>query len=207
MKKLIDARGLDCPQPVIATKKVLEEGDFNRLEILVDNKAARENVSRYLKKSGYEQVNIKIEGENFRLIVESNSVKDDIDNRVETDQKEYPDQVNNVAGKTLFIGSNRMGSGSDELGEKLMTAFLYTLTEINTPPTCIIFMNSGVYLCVEGSDSLDNLIKLNNKNIEILVCGTCLNFFDLTDKLRVGKISNMYDIVEHLLGSEPVLSI
>ena len=206
MKKLIDAKGLACPQPVINTKKAVEEGGFSSLEVIVDNEAAKENVTRFLKKSGFDNVKATRKGDEIILQVqgeESGSKKAEQDK----DQDRIREGSLKIEGKAVFIGSDKIGEGSDELGGKLMTAFIYTLTETSNPPRRLVFMNSGVKLCVKGAETVENLMKLNKMGIEILVCGTCLNYFGLSDQLAVGTVSNMYDIVDSFLGQDSFICL
>lgn len=104
-------------------------------------------------------------------------------------------------GGVILITADQIGMGNEELGKVLMKSFLFTLSETNLKPETIMFMNSGVKLTVEGSPVLESLDKLEKEGVNILVCGTCLNYFELKDKLKKGKISNMYEIVEQMLKS------
>ncbi|MDO9578881.1 MAG: sulfurtransferase-like selenium metabolism protein YedF [Candidatus Cloacimonadales bacterium] len=203
MKKLIDACGLSCPQPVVQTMKALKEGDFDELEIIVDNVAARENVSRFLKKAEVEITKIEEAGKKIHIFARTVKKVESTD----FDANEYPCPVPQKNGKTIFIAKDAIGSGSEELGQKLMKAFLFTLTEMETKPARIMFMNSGVKLCTEGNAAVQNLKSLVESGTEILVCGTCLDYFGISDKLEVGIISNMYDIAGHLLGDDGVVKI
>jgi len=183
--------------------QVLKEGGFNELVVIVDNKAAKENVSRFLKKSDAKIIRIETEGSKYHIFAE---VKDDMQVD-EIKGEDYACDINPITGKTIFIASDAIGTGSDELGQKLMKAFLYTLTTFEQKPACLLFMNSAVKLCIEGSDSISNLKTLSDNGTEILVCGTCLDYYGITDKLQVGKISNMYDIAGHLNDDEKVIKI
>jgi len=107
----------------------------------------------------------------------------------------------------VFVGSSTLGRGDEELGNVLMRSFIHTLTETEVPPQEIIFMNSGVKLVAEGSEVLDDLRSLESRGIEILACGTCLGYYRLKDAIRVGRISNMYDIAAALLEADRVVSI
>jgi selenium metabolism protein YedF len=203
MKKLIDARGLSCPQPVVETMRALKQGGFEELEIIVDNEAAKENVSRFLKKSEVVISEILADGNIYHII---SKIKTEVtsDN---FDANDYPCPIPQKTGRTIFIAKDAIGSGSEELGKKLMKAFFFSLTEIDNKPTRIIFMNSGVKLCTEGNDAAQNLKSLQESGTEILVCGACLEYFGISNKLQVGIVSNMYDIAEHLLGDEQVIRI
>lgn len=202
-KKVIDTSGLPCPQPVIKTKQILEEGCFEHLEVIVDNLAAKENVSRFLTKSKVKIARIENNAGKFHIFAQIKEAKPSKDFA----EDEYLCSVPQITGKTLFITKDALGTGSKELGKKLMKAFLYTLTQLENKPTLLLFMNSGVKLCVEGSDSVPNLKTLSEKGTELLVCGTCLDYFGISEKLQVGKISNMYDIAGHLLDDERVVKI
>lgn len=202
MKLSIDARGLACPQPVIKTKKALEQEGVTQVDIVVDNPAARDNVSRFARNAGFDVESVTPEGDDFRIvIVEQDAVDEDSQPQI------LPPKAAEAGGKVVFIASDVIGGGSDELGAKLMKAFCYALTEISVPPKGLIFMNAGVKLCVDGSAALGNLQTLAERGVEMLVCGTCLDFFGLSSSLKVGKVSNMYDIAEQLLGEGSVVRV
>lgn len=198
MKKLVDGRGLACPQPVIKTKNALESGNFSELEVIVDNKPASQNVKRFAENTGNTVISIQEKNGFFHVIIQPG-----IDANSKNDGK--PEKMNCLEGKIIFITSNKLGKGNNQLGELLMTSFIYTLTELKCKPQKIIFMNSGVKLTIENSQALDNL-QILEKDTEILVCGTCLDFFGLKNKLAVGRISNMYEIAETLTGNNKVLT-
>jgi selenium metabolism protein YedF len=201
MKKIIDARGLDCPKPVLETKKALENKDLTQLEIIVDNQAAVDNVSRFLKKTGNSVTKV-IESKGIFTIYASLGKQNDP--AQETAAQPLPVST---AAKTVFIASDAIGHGSAELGKKLMKAFTFTLTELETPPKRLLFMNAGVYLCLNNSDSLPNLKTLARRGVDIHVCGTCLDYLGVSNQLAVGKVSNMYDIASHLLEDTAVIKI
>lgn len=201
MSKILDARGWVCPKPVIETKKMLQTEDD--LSVIVDNRAARENVSRLAVKLGY-NVNVeeKTDGVYIHITRGSGTIKkEDI-------QKEPEISVECVTGKlVLLISSDTIGRGSDELGEILTRAFMHTFLEVEPKPDVIILMNSGVKLSVSGSLVLADLKELASKGVEIMSCGTCLKYFELTDKLAVGEISNAYTIAETLLQAGKVVRL
>jgi selenium metabolism protein YedF len=198
MEEFIDARGLACPQPVILTKKALE--NRNELTVRVDNVAALENVKRLAKSQGC-SVNVTVEKDRtwtLSLIRESGAAGT-------AGSPESPDIMCDVAEKAggrtaasgpcvILITSNAMGQGDDELGRLLIRGFFHTLQELDKLPDKIIFYNSGVKLTVKDSDVLEDIKQLAQAGVEILVCGTCVNFFNLTEQIAVGTISNMYDI-------------
>ena len=106
-----------------------------------------------------------------------------------------------IRDRVILIGRDRMGGGSDELGRILINSYLYSLTETQPRPDQLIFVNSGVKLACSGSKSLENIKKLEELGVEVLSCGTCLDFFELKEDLQVGGVTNMYTIVEALNGA------
>jgi selenium metabolism protein YedF len=204
--RILDARGLACPEPVVRTKKALEEGGFERLDVLVDNLAARENVLRFASYSGCSVSGVEEKDGVFTLhlgVAQGSASKGAAGVNLEAAAARAAcagdASPEGAAGATVFIPSDRVGRGDDELGALLMRGFLYALAEAEAQPKRIIFMNSGVKLAVEGSESLDNLRRLAASGVEILACGTCLDFFKVKDKLAVGRVSNMYEIAGFLL--------
>ncbi|MBV1756621.1 MAG: sulfurtransferase-like selenium metabolism protein YedF [Dethiosulfatibacter sp.] len=181
--KNIDARGLACPQPVILTKKALD--DHENVTIIIDNEIAKLNLMKLAKSLGCE------------MAVKEDSTQIEISFYKKADEKlEDIKEQQNTNEMVYIIGSNFLGKGSDELGKILMKGFIYTLTQMDYPPSKIVFLNTGIYLTCVGSESLDDLEQLMAKGTEIVSCGTCLNFFALSDKLAVGEVSNMYEIVD-----------
>lgn len=193
MTKIVDARGLACPQPVVLTKKALDEVD--QLTTIVDNATAKENVSRLAKKEGCEvEIEEKTEGTFLHL--------------TKTVPKEAALSSAPAAGPTVaVVGADCMGRGSEELGAILVRSLMHTLNEVEPRLDKLIFFNSGVRLTVEGSDVLEDLRTLEQGGAEILVCGTCLDYFQIKDKVAVGQVSNMYTITETLLGAGSTVTI
>lgn len=202
MTETIDARGLACPQPVILTKKALEHCDS--LTVRVDNIAALENVKRMAKSQNCRVTVSQAQDGTWILELTRESGAKEVE-----EGSELQDIVCDVAGKeesepslsgpsVIVISSDCMGQGDDELGRLLMRGFFHTLPQLDRRPDMIIFYNTGVKLTVKGSEVLEDIGQLEQAGVEILVCGTCLNFFNLTDQLSAGKISNMYDIADAL---------
>lgn len=201
MSKILDARGWACPKPVIETRKALQTE--NELTVIVDNKAAMENVSRLATKMQF-QVDIKEKDDGIYLYI--NKSKDTP--ATEISEKDPSPYVQCSEGKlVLLITSNTVGRGSDELGGILMRALMHTFLETEPKPNTIILMNNGIKLAVNGSPVIDDLKALSEKGIEILVCGTCLNYFNLTNDVKVGQISNAYTIAESLLQAGRVINL
>ncbi|HPA72142.1 MAG TPA: sulfurtransferase-like selenium metabolism protein YedF [Spirochaetota bacterium] len=191
MPHKIDAKGLACPQPVILAKKALDEhGDAI---ILVDNQTAVENVTRMGKSRGY-TVEVKS--------APGGAIEIHLSAGADAAQTAKAGNARPQSGPSVFVLSqDRMGRGDDELGYVLIKAFLHTLTEIEQLPDTLIMYNTGAKLAAEGSEVLEDLKKLEEMGVEILVCGTCANYFGLSGKIAAGKISNMYDIAGAMASS------
>ncbi len=190
MQDHIDARGLSCPQPVILTKKALETGGES-VTTIVDNEAALENVSRLAQGLGY-NVEVEQQGKDYHIHIEKTGPR--------PDQAEYSDGV-------ILITGQYMGRGDDALGKILMKSFLYTLTQMKDTVATMIFINSGVTLTSQGSEVLDYLLELEQSGVEILSCGTCLDYYNLKNQLMVGRVSNMYSILERVSAADKVITI
>ncbi len=194
MSKIVDARGLDCPQPVILTKRAMEERDgAHKLTTIVDRDVARENVKRLAQSQGYEYKIEERAGE-FHI------------HMAKAEKLERKPLT--VSGDlVVLVKSNLLGEGEQELGEVLMKGFLYTLNELESNLKSIIFMNKGIYLTLEDSPVLEQIKNLEKKGVEVLSCGTCLDYYEKTDKLASGKITNMYTAVEIMAGAVRTISI
>ena len=183
----VNAVGMVCPLPVIETRKALKENE--QVETTVDNKVATENLRRMAAQMGYEY-DLKEKGAD-RFVV--TITKTQGAERAVTD----PDTSTKAADEfVVVIDSVTMGNGAEQLGKNLMKTFIYTLTEQEVLPQRIIFYNGGVQLLTEGSEVLEDLQKLAAEGVEIYGCGACLNFDGLTEKVKVGEITNMFSIVE-----------
>ena len=186
----INCKGLACPQPVIQTKNALEQG-ADRLRVIVDNEASRENVSRFARSR---QCEVKVESGDdgcFYLTIEAGDTPGD----KPFDPNDYACPLPASAGMVYVISSDSMGRGSDELGWALLQTYIQTIEQVEPLPSKIIFYNAGVKLVARQSGALDALAALQKKGVEILACGTCLDFFQLKSEIKIGHISNMYDIM------------
>jgi selenium metabolism protein YedF len=198
--KELDCRKLYCPVPVVNTKKTIDEGVENNLSVLVDNIPARDNVRRFAKNQGHEVV-IKDEGGGvFRLDITVNPA-------MRKKETAAGVAVPASGGFSVFITSDQLGVGDEQLGGILMKAFLNTLGDSEPKPREVIFINNGVKLACEGSDVLDSLEALKSLGVEIYVCGTCLNYYGILETLKYGIVSNMYEIVNLLLDAPKVIKI
>lgn len=187
----IDARGLQCPEPVIRTKKALEEITSGEIITIVDNVTAKENVSRLAANLNCPYEITEQEGCFYIKIKKTEEG---------AEQQENKDFI-------IVITSDQLGAGAEELGRLLMKTYTYTLNETAPYPKAVIFMNSGVKLVVEGAETLENLQKLEDKGVEIISCGTCLDYYKLKEKLKTGIVGNMYTIVEYMNKAAKVVYI
>ncbi|MFA4916235.1 MAG: sulfurtransferase-like selenium metabolism protein YedF [Syntrophales bacterium] len=196
----LDLRGLACPQPVINTGKALEEITEGTITVLVDNPESRENVRRFALKQGC-KVSITEDGGIFYLkLTKGDFGAGGKGSHYQKKQGKTPDVV-------ICITSTRLGKGSKELGKILMSSFFNTLWDYKPKPSKLIFINAGVMLTTEGSEVLDALKLLEKEGVKILSCGTCLGYYGITDKLRVGKVTNMHEILDALFNAERVINI
>ena len=190
--KEIDCRGMACPQPVVTAKKALDESEGKEFILIVDNLAARDNVKRFAQSQGA-VVDVEEKGNDFYLRIQKRSACD----LAESAQK--------AEKVVVYINSNLLGVGEEALGIILMRSFLKTLLDLKPIPSKLIFINSGVRLTTEGSEVIETLKAISEKGVEILSCGTCLDFYGLKEKMRVGIISNMYDIAQSLLEADRLI--
>ncbi|OGR36350.1 MAG: SirA family protein [Desulfovibrionales bacterium GWA2_65_9] len=187
----LDCRGLACPGPVMRCLELIEKDAPASLVVLVDDAAARENVTRLLVGQGYSVAAAEAPGHSAltatRAAVQAGSVQP-------------PAPASDTV--TVFIASESIGAGSDELGGKLMLNFLATLPELGQHLWRIILVNGGVRLATSGHPCLDKLQTLAASGVSVLVCGTCLTYFDLLEAKAVGETTNMLDVVTslHLAG-------
>lgn len=194
MEKELDLRGLKCPEPAIRTGKALRDND--ELVVIVDDETAPQNISRGVKKRGYE-LEVRQDGKDYYIHIKKGPNADE--GKLEFD-------MSCAIGPTVvFMAANTIGRGNDELGGILSKSIIYSMLEVEPKPDTIILMNSGVKLAVEGSESLEDLRALQDMGVDILVCGTCLDYFKLKGKLEVGEVSNAYTISETLLGAGKVV--
>ena len=194
----LDCRGLACPNPVLKAKEVVDRGGADRVTVIVDNAAAKENVSRFLSRMGYE---VSCSDDEGAFSVVGNKTQSNVCEVIEKTEESGESRI------AVLIGTDRMGRGDDVLGQKLVVNFIGTLKEMGPELWRLILLNGGVKLAVEGSECLPALQSLEHEGIHILVCGTCLNHFGLFDKKQTGETTNMLDIVTALQLADKVISI
>lgn len=186
----VDAIGQVCPVPIIMTKNALKDIEEGQVEVSVDNRISLENLEKMSREMGYDY-SVEESGEIFKIVI--NKMRESVEEREE--------EENTV----VVIDSLHMGKGDVELGRILMKGFIYTLSEMETLPKTILFYNEGVKLVIDGAESLQDLKALEERGVEILSCGTCLNFYGITERLGVGAITNMYTIIERQMKATRVI--
>mgnify|MGYP002802544721 FL=1 len=206
---VLDERGKACPLPVVETKKALEaaaSGETAR--VMVDNEIAVQNLRKLADHKGWSFCWEKRGGGDFQAWITREAGESlSEEKQRETEEPECPDcRTEGIRpGLTAVISSEAMGQGDDRLGKILMKSFLFALTQQDILPETVLLYNGGAFLSCEGSESLEDLKKLEELGVEILTCGTCLDFYGLKEKLAVGGISNMYEIVEKQCRAHTIL--
>ena len=197
MEKTVDAKGMACPLPVVNAKKAAEEmqtGDV--LTVLADNEIAVQNLQKFANYKGYQVYSEKL-GEN-EYAVKMQITDGKMQQVQESEESEEiscsPDTKKK--GLVVVLSANTMGVGEEKLGKALMKAFVFALTRQDVLPETILCYNSGTYLTSEGADTLEDLKSLEAEGVNIMTCGTCLDFYGIKEKLAVGSVTNMYEIVE-----------
>ncbi len=202
MEKMIDCKGMACPLPVVNAKKAAEElnaGDV--LIVLVDNEIAVQNLTRFAEHKGF-GVSAEKKADNVYAVTiaiagEETAKAQDAEIACVVDSRKK--------GMLVVLSANVMGTGDPKLGTSLMKAFVFALTKQDHLPETILCYNTGAYLTCEGADTLEDLKLLESEGVTILTCGTCLDFYGLKEKLAVGGVTNMYDIVERMEGATTVV--
>ena len=201
MEKIIDCKGMACPLPVVNAKKTAEAmnpGDV--LTVLVDNEIAVQNLTRFAEHKGF-GVSADKRGEKEYAVIMSISGE-----TVESRDEEVACVMDSRRkGMLVVLSGNVMGTGDAKLGTSLMKAFVFALTKQDQLPDTILCYNSGAYLTCEGADTLEDLKLLESEGVTILTCGTCLDFYGLKEKLAVGGVTNMYDIVERMESAAQII--
>lgn len=201
-KVVVNAVGDQCPLPVVkATRALKEMKEPGVLEVHVDNEIAVQNLTRMASGYRLEAKAEKIAEKEFTVTMEV----------AELPEKTMPENdavscgADSRGDYVIAVESDCMGRGSDELGHALLKSFIFAVTQLDQLPGAILFYNGGARMTVEGSAALEDLKKLEAQGVEILTCGTCLNHYELADKLAVGSVTNMYDIVTKLTAAGKVV--
>ena len=202
MVKKVNAIGDACPIPVVKTKNAIKElVNGGTVETLVDNEIAVQNLTKMANQKGYGVTSEKINDNEYKVVMT-------VGESAESTQPEeaaqcIPDMRS--SNKVVVLSSNCMGSGDDVLGAKLMKAYVFALTQLDELPSTILCYNGGVKLTTADAETVDDLKSLEAQGVEILSCGTCLDFYGLKDQLKVGGVTNMYVIAETMMNAGLVM--
>lgn len=200
--KTIDVQGLKCPMPLIETKKALQGMDAQEsLKIIIDNETSVKNVTHYLKDNGF-----PVTTNQYDNVWEITVQRGDED--IEHSQPEAYCAAPAETDKSYVVlfAKDRIGEGSEELGNALVGALLNSVKAMDTPPQKIIFMNSGINLVTKGSLVLHLLKDIENKGADLITCGTCLDYFGKMDEVEISRVTNMFEILESMLNVGKVIS-
>ena len=199
MEKILDARGMACPLPVVNAKKAAEglhPGDT--LIVRVDNEIAVQYLQRFAQHMGFAASGDKVNDSEFTVTMV-----------IGGEAKAEPEIACNLdarrKGMLVVLSGCTMGSGDEKLGKTLMKAFVFALTKQDVLPETILCYNTGAYLTTDGADTLEDLKLLESEGVTVLTCGTCLDFYGLKEKLAVGGVTNMYDIVERMESAQTIV--
>ena len=215
----VNAMGDIFPIPVVKTKKALGElTGPDEIEVLVDNETAVKNVTKMAKSSGAAAVSEQLGEKQYRVLItvdEEAAARLGASGKAQAKSKNTADAVDaaqqsaagcpTCIGTVVAVGADRMGEGSEELGHILMKSFIFAVTQLDDLPDKMLFYNGGAKLTVEGSECLEDLKNLEEQGVEIMTCGTCLDYYGIKDKLAIGSVTNMYSIVETLQGAMSVI--
>ena len=200
----VNAIGDNCPIPVVKTLNALKElKGPDVIETLVDNEIAVQNLTRMATQKGCGVKSEKLAEKEFKVTITVGEAA--LAQPVETGDVVCILPQNGKKNTVVVIDSKAMGNGSDELGTALMKGFIYALSQQEQLPSTILFYNGGASITCQDSVSLEDLKSMEAQGVEILTCGTCLNFYGLTEKLAVGQVTNMYTIVEKMNGADLII--
>ena len=197
MERIIDCKGMACPLPVVNAKKAAEElvtGDV--LTVLVDNEIAVQNLQKFAKQKGFTAAGEKKADKEYEVTIHVVSEGKTQEVPVEAEEEVVCAVDSRKNGMVIVLSANVMGTGDEKLGTNLMKAFVFAVTKQDVLPETIVCYNTGAYLTCEGADTLEDMKILEAEGVNILTCGTCLDFYGIKDNLAGGTVTNMYEIVE-----------
>mgnify|MGYP000961004597 FL=1 len=200
----VNAIGDACPIPVVKTKNAIRElGGSGVVEVSVDNEIAVQNLLKMAKQKEYEASFEKKSNTEYIVTINVNGGEvSDAKPVAKTNAKS--DEIK-LKETIVVIDSDKMGDGDEEFSKTLLKGFIYALSSQDIPPAKILFYNTGVRLTTEGSASIEDLKVLEKAGAKIYSCGACLNNYGLSEKLSVGEVTNMYDIVSYLMEADLVI--
>lgn len=208
----VNALGDACPIPVVKTKNAIRSlSGAGTVETLVDNEIAVQNLTKMANQKGYAVTAEKRSDAEFLVTMTISEATAAEAAKTAPASLETEDCLPTAASTdarkntVVVIGTDQMGVGDPELGHTLLKGFLYALSQQDSLPATILFYNSGAHLTCEDSASLEDLSAMQEAGVEILTCGTCLNFYGLSEKLKVGEVTNMYVIAEKMTQADLIV--
>ncbi|MEG1846903.1 MAG: sulfurtransferase-like selenium metabolism protein YedF [Lachnospiraceae bacterium] len=209
--KTLNLLGQPCPIPIIEAKKELAKQETTGVSVLVDSMVAVQNLQKMADGMGYEfsyEEKTEDAGQIMYLAHLKKQGAHTQENKTqENHTPENTTDTDNQTGVTVLITGDQMGKGSEELGKILIKGFIFSLTELPTPPKEVIFLNAGIRLVTQGSNVIEDLQRLAGQGTTIYVCGTCLNYYDMTDKVEVGEVTNMFGITNCLANAVKLITL
>ncbi len=195
----VNAMGDACPIPVVKTKNAIKGmKEPGEVEIFVDNEIAVQNLTKMANQKGYDVKSEKLEEQKYSVVMTIKEITVETEEEVQKKEEENCQVDSRKKNTVVVISSSKMGEGNEELGGVLIKGFVYALTQQDELPGTMLFYNGGAKLTCEDSEVLEDLKSLEALGVEILTCGTCLNYYGLTEKLAVGCVTNMYVIAEKM---------
>ena len=205
--RIIDARGDQCPIPVVKAKKALDAaGSGDVIVITVDNEIAVQNLTKMARSQNCTSTAEKQGEKVFQVTIRAAAGKLPAGAAV-ADRGKQPEECipDNRTEDIVVVGSSMMGTGDEALGRILMKGFFYAVSQLDTLPAGILFYNSGIFLTTEESETVEDLKAMEAQGVKILSCGTCLDYYQRKDNLLVGEIGNMYDIVQAMAEARKII--
>jgi selenium metabolism protein YedF len=201
MSERIDAMGKQCPIPIVMAKKKIAEMKTGSVTVAVDNETAVENLKKMAQQKGYQSADRKVGENSYEVdLTFENAGAEDADGA-----EEICSISNDGGNEVVVISSDLMGTGDADLGKTLLKGFIYALASQDTLPKTMLFYNRGAFITTEGSDSLEDLKNLEEAGVTIMTCGTCLQHYGLSEKLKVGTVTNMYTITETMTRASKII--
>lgn len=202
--EIVDTRGHKCPVPLIMAKKALKEiNDGENLKVITDSKTSLSNLKRFLSDTGAEFA-VQTEGDIHTITITGGGEAIEA-----TVPEEYCEVITSIpaAGKdySIVFSTQQMGEGNEDLGLILTKSFLITLVERDIMPRSLLFYNSGVKLAADDSFVIDQLRKLEKKGVKLLLCGTCISFYNIGKEITIGTVSNMYEMAEEMISASKII--
>ena len=206
MERIIDCKGLNCPLPVVNAKKAVEElASGDSLTVLVDNGIAVQNLLRFASGRGFSASSEEKGEKEFTVTIQIGAARTASGEVARTEEAAVCSGDVRKKGMLVVLSANVMGAGEEKLGKALMKAFVFALTKQDQLPETILCYNTGAYLTCEGADTLEDLKSMEAEGVTVLTCGTCLDFYGIKDRLAVGSVTNMYDIVERMENAGSII--